>query len=54
MKRTIILTFALVLPLLIAACNTIQGAGEDLQAGGKAIANTADKTKQAIDGSSSR
>jgi predicted small secreted protein len=50
MKRTAILTLVLLFSTLASACNTIQGAGEDLQAGGKAIATTADKTKNAIDG----
>ncbi|HYC03002.1 MAG TPA: entericidin A/B family lipoprotein [Azospirillaceae bacterium] len=29
----------------LSACNTVAGAGEDLQAGGKAVERTADKTK---------
>lgn len=39
MKRTVIFTLTL-LPLL-ASCNTMQGIGEDLQAGGKAITGAA-------------
>ena len=27
--------------LLVAACNTVEGAGEDLQSAGKAVENTA-------------
>jgi entericidin B len=38
----------LVLLATIAACNTIQGAGEDINAAGKAISNSAQKTKDAI------
>jgi predicted small secreted protein len=38
----------LLLPLLATACNTIEGMGQDVSAGGKALANTADKTKQEI------
>ena len=44
MKRTIILTLAILLPML-AACNTMQGIGEDTAAGGKALENSADKNK---------
>lgn len=32
----------------LAACNTVEGAGKDIQAGGKVIADTAEKTKRAI------
>ena len=32
----------------LAACNTIEGLGEDVSAGGEAISNTADKTQKAI------
>lgn len=35
----------LLLAGLITACNTIQGAGEDLQAGGHAIAKAANDAK---------
>ena len=27
---------------LLAACNTVEGAGEDIQAGGQAVENTAE------------
>jgi predicted small secreted protein len=43
MKRLLLLTLT-VLPLL-ASCNTIQGIGEDLQAGGKAISGAASDEK---------
>jgi entericidin B len=29
----------------LAACNTVEGAGQDLKAGGQAIENSADRTK---------
>jgi len=47
-------TFKRAVPMLIAAaivavgfsaCNTVEGAGQDLQSGGKAIENTADDAK---------
>jgi predicted small secreted protein len=33
------------LALLVGGCNTIEGAGKDVQATGQAIENTADKAK---------
>jgi len=34
--------------LLVAACNTVAGAGEDIQAGGEVIEDTADDVKEDI------
>lgn len=34
------------LTLMAAACNTVAGAGEDIQAGGNAIENSADEVKE--------
>lgn len=45
MKTTIGL---LLLLAAITACNTVEGAGQDINAAGKAISNTAQKTKTAI------
>lgn len=45
MKRSLITALVLMLPLLATACNTMQGAGEDIQAGGKALEKSADKNK---------
>lgn len=36
---------ALICAAGLAACNTIQGAGEDLQAGGRAMENSAESNK---------
>ena len=33
---------------VLSACNTLSGAGEDVSAAGKAVTNTADKTKQSL------
>lgn len=33
---------------LLAACNTVSGAGEDIEAGGRAITDTADDTQREI------
>ena len=45
MKRTIIATAALLLPLLISACNTMEGAGQDIKAGGSKLERSADDHK---------
>ena len=42
MKKTILFTLA---ALILAACNTVEGVGEDLGAAGGAIADTARETK---------
>ena len=44
MKKSILLLLAAT--LVLAACNTIQGMGEDIGAAGDAISGTATKTKQ--------
>lgn len=44
MKNVRIILFAAILPLL-AACNTIEGMGEDIQNGGQKIENAAEKHK---------
>lgn len=33
---------------VLSACNTTEGAGEDISAAGKAMSNTAEKTKQSM------
>ena len=45
MKKTIALLLTLA---TLAACNTIEGAGEDINAAGKAISNSASRTKQQL------
>jgi predicted small secreted protein len=37
MKKITFIAMLMILPLAISACHTIQGMGEDLQAGGRAI-----------------
>ncbi len=39
------LAFALLIPAAIAACNTVEGAGQDIKSGGKAIEDTARDAK---------
>jgi predicted small secreted protein len=31
--------------LLVSACNTVEGAGKDVSSAGKAVSNTAEKSK---------
>ena len=44
MKKYAIITLLALLPLL-ASCNTMEGAGQDLQKGGKKLEDSADKNK---------
>jgi len=34
--------------IITAGCNTVKGAGQDIQAGGRAIAQTAQKTSESL------
>jgi len=45
MKKTIAVLFAVSAFALLAGCNTIKGAGEDIQKAGSAIEKAADKNK---------
>lgn len=45
MNRIAKIAVILALPLMIAACNTMEGAGQDIQGGGKALEKSADKHK---------
>ena len=42
MNRIIVLSAALVATLLTSACNTIEGAGQDIQKGGRSVERAAD------------
>ena len=33
---------------LLSACNTVEGAGEDVSAAGRAVTNSAEQTKKAM------
>lgn len=47
--RRVLAVVALAAPVLaIAACNTIEGMGQDIQAAGEAITGTAKDTKEEI------
>lgn len=41
MKRNRMLAFVVLLGFALAACNTVQGVGKDIQAGGKAVEKAA-------------
>ncbi len=45
MTRIATILAILALPILVAACNTMEGAGQDIQKGGQALENTADRHK---------
>ena len=40
------LTAALFMMSVLSSCNTVEGMGEDVSAGGRAMSNTAEETKQ--------
>lgn len=44
-KRTIAIAFVSVGLLAVSACNTVEGAGQDVSSAGKAVANAADEAK---------
>jgi predicted small secreted protein len=46
-KLAVVLTLILAFSAtsMLGGCNTTRGAGEDLQAGGKALSNSAEKNK---------
>ena len=43
--RTLLALAAAVVGLTLSACNTMEGAGRDIKAGGKALENSASKNK---------
>jgi predicted small secreted protein len=43
--RKIVTAAALASAMLVAACNTLEGAGRDLESAGGAVANTASENK---------
>jgi predicted small secreted protein len=48
LSRTLALLAVLGLGPALAACNTIEGAGEDTSAAGRAVSGTAKDTKEAL------
>jgi len=45
MKKTVKILALLAIPAMLAACNTVEGAGQDIKAGGHAIEKSADANK---------
>jgi len=43
--RKIVLLMAFAASMAVAACNTVEGAGRDVSAAGKAVSNTAEDAK---------
>jgi predicted small secreted protein len=43
--RKLVLFAAMAASMAVAACNTVEGAGRDVSAAGKAVTNTADDVK---------
>ncbi|MCX8642826.1 MULTISPECIES: entericidin A/B family lipoprotein [unclassified Gilliamella] len=43
LQKMLIIVFGLVMTTLVTGCNTVNGVGKDVQSGGKAISNTAEK-----------
>lgn len=46
MKRFLALIMAAAFGLTLAGCNTMEGIGEDVQAGGKKLENSAERNKR--------
>lgn len=46
--QALFLVAASVAALFLSACNTIEGAGEDIQSGGEAIERSAEDTKRSM------
>ncbi|MDB5492478.1 MAG: Entericidin EcnA/B family [Micavibrio sp.] len=45
MKNILMLTIAIAFSSMVAACNTVEGAGQDIQKGGHSIERAADEHK---------
>lgn len=46
--RNIIVAAGLVAGLMLAGCNTVEGAGQDAKSAGKAVSKTADDVKKKL------
>jgi predicted small secreted protein len=44
--KLLLLTAILLAPLVLAGCNTVSGAGQDISGAGTGISNTAQKVQQ--------
>ncbi|MGE3302062.1 MAG: entericidin A/B family lipoprotein [Hyphomonadaceae bacterium] len=43
---SLLVTAAMAAAVALSACNTVQGAGEDVKAAGQAVSSSAEETKQ--------
>lgn len=50
MRRTLAVAAVLLAGLVVAACNTVEGVGEDVSAVGEGVAGAANETGKAISG----
>lgn len=48
MKKTMTVPFLALAAVFLAACNTVEGVGQDVKAGGEAIETTASDVKEDI------
>lgn len=48
-RRTALMALSLIAIMLLTACNTFRGVGQDVEAGGRGIGSAADATSEAID-----
>lgn len=48
MKKSMSIPFLALAAVFLVACNTVEGVGEDVQAGGEAIEDTARATQEEI------
>lgn len=48
MKKSISIPALALAAIFLAACNTVEGVGEDVQAGGEAIEDTAQATEEEL------
>ncbi len=46
--RKLLILFAAMTAMSVAACNTVAGAGQDVSSAGHAVTGTADKTKSSM------
>ena len=48
MKKTLIVPIFAIAAFTLAACNTVEGVGRDVQAGGQAVEDVAQDTREEI------
>lgn len=48
LRKMLMLVLGIAMTTLIAGCNTVNGVGKDVQSGGKAISNSAEKVSDKL------